>query len=796
MNKTLIPEDIPRDEMGNVDVVTEMEYINILKDAGFDTDGIMDLLFADIEKYRRKRRTLIATYNERLGPTDTRDLSDIGKKDQDSEELLLLGTPLKEKGPRGEFDTEIALAGDMGTVSDIDEDEDLLDLTSPEQEEIGYSGRSPEHVHASETKTVSRPPSVKTEKELSTSGHGKRSHIFFYAGVFAVILIMIIAAGSYLYLVKNGNDTEKEHELSADFTISDLYPMAGTIVNLTAELKDTTASYKWEIQPENYIIISGDETMDDVELYFTLPGTYEVVLSVTRSGEIEDENKILEIFDREVTIERERYGDSARYDVEGHVMIENIDDMIEKKDIYTFETLDMDFWTEDANPMTVSITENIDKGRDGLAVEYDRLERRSEQFLRFSGTVSMKSGEEPAITGYSSISQMNHVDLFYQRSFRTLSNTITHVAIPVTSSYTIEYDMQESLVLYPSLHRQSNDFRIEDMTEDRMLSAGDSGSVEWGPFGLTWSADEIEIVMGAPSMKVSFFMDGSTKRELDIEEFNMVQWIADDIAVPVRLNLDITTIQDVEHPSSLQVHQQMISFDKGAEPVLYGLSDHRHDPYTRVDAIYPEFEEEFRNDWDMLPELGGRTSSIPSDIGPQTALDKVTSSREYALWSSTKTDLIVSYSNFSRFYGSDGWTIHIVEPGEEWGWKSNVTSDNESGLLGRVSPVTLSRSDLESLLTYSGAEGAMKYLLSDIDSEAAGDIYGKSEPGPTDPIRLSEHSISTRVDHPYPRIGLIDPNLGGSIPYCMIIGSFDGSLEVGLDMTNGQIAFIRTRNLI
>jgi hypothetical protein len=424
------------------------------------------------------------------------------------------------------------------------------------------------------------------------------------------------------------------------------------------------------------------------------------------------------------------------------------------------------------------------------------MERITDQFLRFSGTISRKSGEYSSMSGHSTLSQENHIDLFNQRSFRTFSDTFTHVAIPVTPQQTIDYDMEESMILYPSLKRQSNDFRIEDITEGRNITVGDEGIAKWGPYDLTWEAVEVDLILDRPSVRVDFLMDQGSKRELKLQEFKMINWIATDISASVRTIMNITTRDDIQHPSELNLLQEMVSFTTGNDFVIYGSAEHRHDTVTRADQIIPSLENEFHDEWNMVPELGSLQSSIPSNIGPVVSLQVILDSIDYNLWSSNKDDLIVAYANFSHFGGKEPWKFSIAEPYSEWGWNDTVVDGNTiSGKHAKIRPVQISRQDLPPILTFSGAEEALRKLLPQLDRESTTKIYGKASPTATDTIRLSDISISTRLDHPYPRIGLVDPSLGGSIPSCFVIESFDGTMEVGLDMTNGQISYILQRNI-
>ncbi|MGA1819532.1 MAG: hypothetical protein ACMUHU_00835 [Thermoplasmatota archaeon] len=791
-----IPDTIPVDEMGNLDVGKEMEFLEVLGSAGLDTEGMKDLLFTDIDGYRQKREQLVEFYNNEILPDIDRAGMDIEAPEFD-EDLLLYGAPISEDHFVTGSEDDISLSDNIDGSDHVSDDEDLLDLSSDDDKFKGPDtgikpGQMEEMIEASPTAD----DGVRDSEGIGPHGAGRRDHRWFYYGITIFIALTLIGVGSYLYLSRPTEENGRTEELTAEFRISDMDPIAGSVLNLSAEFDDPDAAFKWEIIPGDYRIVSGRLVDPSIEVYFTKPETYRIDLRVIKNGEEVKENKFLGVGNRQIAIERERYGDNARYDVLGHLTIENVDDMIEKKDVYVFETLDVDFWTEKANPMTMSISQDIEDGKDGLGVEYARLERRTDEFLRFSGSVSMKSGENPTVTGHTTISQQNHVDLFNQRTFRTFSDTTTHVSIPLTSAVPIDYDMEESMMLYPSLDRQSSEFRIEDIKEDRNISIGEEGIARWGPYDLTWSATEVEIIFGRPSLMVTFLMDQATKRELDIEEFRMVHWISSDIPASVRMVLNATTRDNIDHPTTIDLEQEMVGFTRGDEFVIYGSSQHRHETLTRVDEVYPGLEQEFSSDWDMIPGLGGFDSSIPTGMAPVPSLDLVLESREYALWSSNKDDLTVSYSNFSRFGGRETWGFNIVEPEEEWGWKANVTNNNQTGFLSKVTPISISRSQLGFVLSFSGGEYALKELLYQLDRASIGKIYGKAKPLAEDDIRLNLYSISTRVDHPYPRVGLVDPSLGGSIPYCMVVESFDGTLEVGLDMTNGQIAYVQTRGLL
>jgi hypothetical protein len=197
----------------------------------------------------------------------------------------------------------------------------------------------------------------------------------------------------------------------------------------------------------------------------------------------------------------------------------------------------------------------------------------------------------------------------------------------------------------------------------------------------------------------------------------------------------------------------------------------------------------------MIPEIGAKGGSIPLDFLPGDALQLAMADQNFKLWSANKPDLAVIGTNITKVGGFEKWTFTLSEPGEEGGWESRVIGENAQGIPYKVQPVDIGRTDIGRILTYSGAEYALKRFLPDMDQDSTTRIYGKAKPTDTDHVRFTELSMGTRIDASYPRSGFIDPTLSGSIEYCLIIEALDGSLEVGLDMKNGQLAYIRTTSV-
>ena len=107
----------------------------------------------------------------------------------------------------------------------------------------------------------------------------------------------------------------------------------------------------------------------------------------------------------------------------------------------------------------------------------------------------------------------------------------------------------------------------------------------------------------------------------------------------------------------------------------------------------------------------------------------------------------------------------------------------------------MSKSDISTILTYSGAEESVKQIMGEIDSDVLRDLYGVPEPGSSHVIDLEDYALMTVAENPYPNIGMINPSIVESIPYCLVIKAVDNSFELGLDMCTGQICYLHYKSV-
>ncbi|MFW3146751.1 MAG: hypothetical protein ACMUIE_08075 [Thermoplasmatota archaeon] len=283
--------------------------------------------------------------------------------------------------------------------------------------------------------------------------------------------------------------------------------------------------------------------------------------------------------------------------------------------------------------------------------------------------------------------------------------------------------------------------------------------------------------------------------KLDLAEFNMMHWIRDDVPIPVRTILNLTSENDIKNPYSID-HQQLLTYYlPGSDIIVYGSVDYIHDEHTTIEEIYPVLSDQFHVNWDMTPRTGSMGGTFNPDNDPEERLDLVKSNPSYMIWEKDKDGLFAVYTNFSRYSSISQWKFSISGEGDEWAWNSTVVANNSQGLPMRIEPVDISREEIGEILTYSGAEFALKGLISDLDEDLSTKLYGRAVPNSKDAVRSDKHSIGVRADHDLPLAGIIDPTISKPIEMCLVVESLDGSMKIGIDMTNGQLAYVHRRTV-
>ncbi|MCK5774157.1 MAG: hypothetical protein KAH57_10255, partial [Thermoplasmata archaeon] len=523
---------------------------------------------------------------------------------------------------------------------------------------------------------------------------------------------------------------------------------------------------------------------------------YRIDKIISRGSDTISVFKNLEVTERTIRVDRESYGDRSTFDVIGDMTMHDMSGLLPNSDITSYSSLFMEFETDETDPMETEIEASELTGYGSFGEEYSKLLKTSSERLIINGEFERKDGGKSPITGYIDVTQRNHIDLFYKRPIENSLDQASRLTVQFTPGNSITFLITEDLRVFPSKQRDYSDLNVEDISEDRYFTPGDLGEVNWGYYTLMWDAVEYQRHLNVPCIKVDFTLDEYTKRELDIESFEMSMLLSDGYPISLKTTINITSNKDGSNDYLLNVDQKLRTFDKGDLPIIYGLNEHKHDEITSIEELYPEFLEDFHDDWDMVPKLGTFPCSIPSDFDAEDAVGTFDDDLNYRQYSVTRDQLYSLYTNFSMTKDMtssyvEQWEISLGQKDDDMAWNETITREHNAGILSRVSKPSISRADISPILTYSGSEKALKKCIGSLAPDTATSFYGTSEPGDGNYIDTKTMSLGTESERAYPKLGMINPSITESIDMCFFIDYMDGTLEIGLDIENGQISFIR-----
>lgn len=612
--------------------------------------------------------------------------------------------------------------------------------------------------------------------------------------IITAIIIMVISSMVFRDEIFSGKDTEPE--LIADFFISDLEPLSGSLVTFSSYDAGEKISHEWGIYPKKYVIVKGSYDTANITLYFNIKGIYRIDKIISRGSDTKSIFKNLEVSERTIRVDRESYGDRSTYDVMGDITMYDISGLLPHSEATSYSSLFLEFETEKTNPMETEIEHSVLTGYGPFGEEYHQLLKRSTERLKIHGSFERKDGGTSPITGNMDVTQKNFIDLFHKRPVENSLIQVSIFTVQITPGNSLSFKVMEDLRVFPSKQKDYSDLNVDDISQNRYFTPGDSGHVDWGYYTLIWDAIECQRISDIPCVKVDFSLDEYTKRELDIEIFRMSMWFADGYPISMRTLINITSKTDGINDYILNVNQDLLTFDRGDMPIIYGLNEHQHDDIISIEELYPELSTGFHTDWDMVPKLGTFPCSIPSDFDAEDAVDSFKDDLNYRQYSGNRDQLYSIYSNFSKVKDLtssyvEQWEISLGQKDDEMAWNETITREYNAGILSRVSEPSLSRNDISTILTYSGSEKAVKKCMGSVDSDTAISLYGTYEPGDENNVDLKIMSLGTQSEKPYPKLGMINPSLTERIDMCYFISYLDGTLEIGLDMGNGQISFIR-----
>jgi hypothetical protein len=370
-----------------------------------------------------------------------------------------------------------------------------------------------------------------------------------------------------------------------------------------------------------------------------------------------------------------------------------------------------------------------------------------------------------------------------------------NIDIQIQSGNTKHVDQIERSSMFPDLSSDYRDLRLEDIATDRYISEDDFGTVVWGTSLLDWKVENVEVFLGNPCLNISLWMEPGTLSDNDLNDFSMNLLLSDSLPVALRSVLSMSTLDDVKYPLTMDTIQSMIGFQRGDDPIIYGTIESYHENTTNIFSVYQDLIPEYNDNWIYTPEQGNLISSIPSDFDAEKAISKFSEKPSFKNFIQGLNDPFSVYSNYSETDGRGPlWKFSISERSNPYGWNESVLKDSSvtSGYKGRIDPVSVRKTDIGGVLTFSGAETALKRLMVSIDIEQAKAHYGIS-PKDESILDMEKASILLISDHSYPSVGLLNQGTFNRIDLALLLRSSDNKYETCMDMHTGQLLYTYSR---
>jgi hypothetical protein len=628
----------------------------------------------------------------------------------------------------------------------------------------------------------------------------------------AIMVILAAVIGYYYYFIENsGDDNGTEPEdivLVPRILVQPQYTdyNAGEIVTFDAiDSTGDITDYVWDID-NDFKIKSGGLSERSVSGYFSpnenIDKTYTVTLTVKHNTQAEEsaDTKVT-VKPLSITITPEMLGDYGDYQVTGFFDMANPHGIVSFKSEMQGEEVEIvirdihiDFETQDNDPMSM-VLKDAPNTEDGFWQKHSTYKRQTRQNLDLSGEVKGSATHPVFPTPYEFTAdidgKMDSEDEAFT-DYATLNTVKTYVNndinlsvsfdVPVIGSQELPMASHNELRSYPDLRKKPQRFRLEDLT-DSSIQLGHTDAVKYGSTIYIWNAEGIDFVYNRPAIKVNLTLDSSTMSRLDLDDFFMNVWVAEDISLPVKTYIFIEST--TEGNTTTIVHQSVMSdYTAGTADVPDTCSASAPGGghfYVKV----PGMDYENETQWDYLPSKGQGLNSFNA-YPPEQAVLYAESDTGFSNFKSNHPDLYVvnGYCTGISSAGIQGlfWNLTFADKGSDQGYNIIVESTGISDTsIIEISRPPNSTSDLEPLLTFASSE---QILLNFSDSEIDQYVFKNN-----DRVDFGNVTYGIRANVAYPTIDITSVNLLDRSRYCYYIENPSNGYSIALDAETGQLLF-------
>ncbi len=711
-------------------------------------------------------------------------------KRTEEEVIITLGKPPGEE----EFEEE-----EMG-----EEDEEEIELGEEDEEEedvvvisIGKPPEKEEEVVEEEIEEVleieGEPVEVEVEEEVPPEEEEEALKSKKLAAIIIAIIVVISSIGIFVFFVLNKDPVAK-------LQLSPESPFAGQLVLMDASNSTDDKGieeYTWSFGDQTAYTetkkSAPDGKFDGKTTHSYDEGEYTVRLTVKdEEGRTGTASSHITVSELVVTIPFEKIGDDYTYDVNGSVDVENEDGLWTGSSgpgTFTLKNVHIDY-----EGYMLSRVEGVTSQEDGFGESHQTLERYNFEDVELEGTVSgTLTTESPPATidstlpiqdGSLEVTERDYTDLTTNKTI--FSDTDSYLIISAGSGFEVWSD--DHLRSYSNLREKPAVLRIEDLSPDRSFKMDDGQTIRVGGISYTWGVESVTNIKGYPALGIEIDIDVTTKRENNIEEFEMWLWITNNIPLPIKTYIYTQISYEGTTTTILYNNEiQQNGFQRGTIDI----------PYGDCLASSPDDHYHFRNpgheflSWDSgeyIPDLGSGGSSL-EDFPPQDAIAFAeTNSGGFQDYLASYPNAYVIDGHYNETENNPLWNLTFGKEGEgkgyyvvveESGGSYNIKDEKEID----VSEPRNSTSDFDTVLSFSASE---QIFEGDEDiNDSAFNSQGN--------VRFN-HGVAygVKANMIYPSISLTISLTMESTNYAYYLDKEyqGGSFSAAVDAINGQLIYV------